>query len=101
MQNSWALLLGTLMAVGGTPGYIKSGDLETRGQGPSACAKSCQDLGMRMTAMVLVGDDVPGCVCQPLIVLAPAPAAAPAAPAPAAPTSEASPELGAAAASGG
>ena len=59
---------GALAVWGGlgcTPGYIKAESLEAQGQGPSACAKSCEDLGMRMTAMVLVGDSVPGCVCQP------------------------------------
>ncbi|HVY28474.1 MAG TPA: hypothetical protein VHB79_18085 [Polyangiaceae bacterium] len=107
-------------------GYIRSTDLEREGQGPDACRSACQDIGMRMTAMVLVSDQVPGCVCQPLVrmersapVAAPpsvAPAAAPAVPPsaapPAAPTPDAAPpavpgatneppETGAAAATGG
>jgi hypothetical protein len=104
MTNLWVVLLGTGAALACTPGYIKSGELEKNGQGPSACAKSCEDLGMRMTAMVLVGDTVPGCVCQPVTLLAPAPVPSPptaSPPAPSAPTSEASPEQGAAASSGG
>jgi hypothetical protein len=100
--------LGLLLALGGAacqPGFIKADKLESRGQGPSACAKSCEGIGMRMAAMVLMGDETPGCVCQPLTVqpsaapgvapspsssavpaplpsVAPPPAAAPSAPAP-------------------
>lgn len=48
------------------PGYMKASELESRDQGPTACSKSCQDIGMRMVAMVLVGDTLPGCVCQVL-----------------------------------
>lgn len=58
-----------LVGLGGcTPGYMKASELESRGQGPAACEKSCSDLGMRMAALVLVGDQLPGCVCQPLHV---------------------------------
>lgn len=45
---------------------MKASELESRGQGPSACIKSCEDIGMRMAALVLVGDTLPGCVCQPV-----------------------------------
>jgi hypothetical protein len=65
-----ALCIG---ALGCQPGYIKAGDLEAKGQGPSACRKSCEDLGMRMTALVLVGNTLPGCVCQPVVKQEPAP----------------------------
>jgi hypothetical protein len=82
------------VVAGCTPGYIKPSDLESRNQGPSSCAKACQDIGMRMTAMVLVGDAVPGCVCQPV---EPAPPGSPPPP----PASSAGPERGAAAAAGG
>jgi len=76
MTRAWVLVLGAGL-VGCAPGYIKSSDLEAREQGPAACNKSCKELGMRMTALVLVGDQQPGCVCQPLITEgAPAPAAA-------------------------
>ena len=90
--------MGLVLMAGCQPGYIKSKDLERQGQGPSACAKSCEDLGMRMTALVLVGDMLPGCVCQPLVKQGAIPAAAPApatpsTPAPAAPST---PESGAA-----
>ncbi|RYZ08145.1 MAG: hypothetical protein EOO73_08770 [Myxococcales bacterium] len=57
-----------LTALGCTPGYMKASELEARGQGPSACVKSCEDLNMRMAALVLVGDSLPGCVCQPVNV---------------------------------
>jgi len=57
--------------------------LESQDQGPAACSKACADLGMRMTAMVLVGDTVPGCVCQPLTVAPAPPARGAARPAPA------------------
>lgn len=94
------LALGACL--GCRPGYIRASDLESKGQGPAACAKTCEDLGMRMAALVLVGDTLPGCVCQPVTAqtlspkgespsppsAAPAPAAtAPSgAPAPASPT---------------
>jgi hypothetical protein len=78
----WALALPAI--VGCRPGYMKASDLESKGQGPSACAKSCEDLGMRMAALVLVGDTLPGCVCQPVTVQSPAPKVdAPAPPSPA------------------
>jgi hypothetical protein len=74
-------VVGLALMAGCAPGYMKSSELERKGQGPSACAKSCEDLGMRMTALVLVGDELPGCVCQPLIKQGPIPAPAPASPA--------------------
>ena len=48
-----------------TPGYMKASDLEAKEQGPSHCAARCEELGMRMGALVLVSDSLPGCVCQP------------------------------------
>jgi hypothetical protein len=76
---SVALGVGALVSglVGCAPGYIKASELEQNGQGPAACNKSCSELGMRMTAMVLVGDTVPGCVCQPVTVAPAAPLTAP------------------------
>ena len=79
-QRSRFVLLSALAfsaCFGCRPGYIKASDLESKGQGPAACAKTCEDLGMRMAALVLVGDTLPGCVCQPLTVQAPAPKAEP------------------------
>jgi hypothetical protein len=97
MKHRWAMLgLVVTVATGCAPGYIKSNELESKGQGPSACSKACQDIGMRMTAMVLVGDTVPGCVCQPVTM---APAGSPSAPTP--PSNEGAPQEGAAASSGG
>lgn len=76
---AWAVLATT----GCAPGYMKASELEARGQGPGACAKTCEDINMRMAALVLVSDQLPGCVCQPLNVqgapalpLAPTPAPA-------------------------
>jgi hypothetical protein len=114
MRTSW-LAFGAVSLValvsGCTPGYINTSDLERRNQGPASCAKACQDIGMTMTAMVLVGDTVPGCVCQPAALVPPGPAApAPAAPAttapsgsppPPAPASNTTPARGAAASAGG
>ena len=92
LRNLGSATLVTFALGGCVPGYVKATDLERRDQGPSACAKSCEDLKMRMVAMVLVGDTLPGCVCQVLEVqnptpnadVAPVPAPAPpgAAPAP-------------------
>ena len=77
-ELGWFRYLGStaLMATalgGCVPGYVKASDLERRAQGPSACAKSCEELKMRMVAMVLVGDTLPGCVCQVLEVQSPTP----------------------------
>jgi hypothetical protein len=65
-----AMTVGVTLS-GCKPGYMKASELEHRDQGPAACSKSCQDLGMRMVAMVLVSDMLPGCVCQVLEVQAP------------------------------
>lgn len=48
-----------------TPGYMKAGDLDRLNQGPNDCARSCYEIGMHMTALVLVSNQLPGCVCQP------------------------------------
>src|SRR6478735_4677087 len=62
-----------------SPGYMKASELESKHQGPSDCEARCVELGMRMGALVLVSDTLPGCVCQPVPA---APGAAPAPPAP-------------------
>jgi hypothetical protein len=78
------VVVGALALGGCVPGYVKASELEQRDQGPSSCARSCEELKMRMVALVLVGDAVPGCVCQVLEVQgsesapAPAPASPPA-----------------------
>jgi hypothetical protein len=71
MMNGVRILVGSLgifaIFMGAcTPGYMSSKELEHREQGPAYCAKRCHELGMRMGAFVLVGDQLPGCVCQPL-----------------------------------
>jgi hypothetical protein len=84
-----------------TPGYMKASDLERLEQGPRDCEKSCNDLGMRMVAMVLVSNQLPGCVCQPMLVALPVPPPAPGAP-PALPAAQNdSAQVGAAAAVSG
>jgi hypothetical protein len=79
MKPLW-LAMSVVSLVGCAPGYIKSSDLEARDQGPTACAKSCEDIGMRMTALVLVGNEQPGCVCQPVAKESPNPLLQPPAP---------------------
>src|SRR3954469_16561378 len=87
-----------------SPGYMKASELESKHQGPSDCEARCVELGMRMGALVLVSDTLPGCVCQPTpppaSTAGPGPAPAPAplpgpapgsAPAPAAPGSAPAP----------
>jgi type IV secretory pathway VirB10-like protein len=64
-----------------SPGYMKASELESKHQGPADCEARCVELGMRMGALVLVSDTLPGCVCQPTPAAAP-PAAVPPAAAP-------------------
>jgi hypothetical protein len=66
--RSWLVAMGLFTSGLGacTPGYIRASELERKEQGPSACAARCQELHMRMGALVLVGDQLPGCVCQPV-----------------------------------
>jgi hypothetical protein len=54
-----------LSAAACTPGYMKVDDLNKKEQGPSHCAARCSELGMEMGALVLVSNQLPGCVCQP------------------------------------
>ncbi|MEP7052123.1 MAG: hypothetical protein ABJB12_17290 [Pseudomonadota bacterium] len=58
------LLASSLTAC--APGYMKASELDQKEQGPSFCDARCHELGMRMGALVLVSNDLPGCVCQPL-----------------------------------
>jgi len=82
--STLTVLLALASSVGCRPGYLRASDLESSGQGPAACAKSCEDLGMRMGALVLVSNSLPGCVCQPVVAQTP-PAVAPAVAPPAVP----------------
>src|SRR6478735_8073608 len=81
-RRLWTALAGAFATalLGCSPGYMKASELESKHQGPSDCEARCAELGMRMGALVLVSDTLPGCVCEPK----PAPAPPPAVPAPAA-----------------
>ena len=63
----WGSLLGVFATglAACSPGYMKASELESKHQGPSDCEARCVELGMRMGALVLVSDTLPGCVCQP------------------------------------
>lgn len=65
MTRSITLACILLGLAGCKPGYIKTSDLEQRGQGPAECRIRCEELGMEMGALVLLGASLPGCVCQP------------------------------------
>jgi hypothetical protein len=62
-----ALIVGAvaLGALGCKPGYMKPDELNRKEQGPAHCAARCYELGMEMGALVLVSDQLPGCVCVP------------------------------------
>src|SRR6476469_4967827 len=82
------LCLLSLVAGTGCAGYQTADTLERTKLGPNHCAKACYDLGMRMTALVLIESSATGCVCEPLQNAAPpapglaAPTGAPPPPAP-------------------
>jgi hypothetical protein len=46
-------------------GYKSAKELETDERGPKACAASCKELGLEMSAFVLVERQTSGCVCSP------------------------------------
>ncbi|WP_438030495.1 hypothetical protein [Sorangium sp. So ce233] len=76
----FAFIAVSVLALGGcNRGYQTAAELENAERGPTHCASSCYDLGMRMSAFVLVDRGVAGCVCEPVQ----APAAAYPAPPPA------------------
>lgn len=62
-------------------GFIQPEDLESSRVGPRECASSCYNLGLRMSALVLL-NRVSACVCEPVQWYPPPPGPAPA-PAPA------------------
>ncbi|WP_433937082.1 hypothetical protein AB3662_20815 [Sorangium cellulosum] len=83
----FAFLAVSALALGGcNRGYQTAAELEHAERGPTHCASSCHELGMRMSAFVLVDRGVAGCVCEPVQAPAAAypvpPPAAPAAPPP-------------------
>ncbi len=61
-----ALLVLGLSGCPGPSGYETAEHLEQRAQGPSGCVTRCQELGLEMTALVLVEAHMSGCVCQPV-----------------------------------
>lgn len=54
------------LAACGPHGYARATELEERDQGPTGCSNRCTELGMEMAALVLVGPNMSGCVCQPV-----------------------------------
>lgn len=63
-------------------GYKSPKELDSDDRGPKACARSCKELGLEMSAFVLVEHQTSGCVCSPIekkTAPLPAPAAAAAA----------------------
>jgi hypothetical protein len=60
-----AVLLIPLFVGGCYRGYKSAEDLESEDRGPTACQKSCAQLGMHMSAFVLVEHTTSGCVCAP------------------------------------
>jgi hypothetical protein len=60
------VLLGSLLVAGCYRGYKSADELETDERGPTACAQSCRDLNMQMSAFVLVEHGTSGCVCSPV-----------------------------------
>jgi len=99
--RNWTTTLGVFATglAACSPGYMKASELESKHQGPADCEARCVELGMRMGALVLVSDTLPGCVCQPkpTPTPTPAPSVAPTSSAGEAPTSDAA-EQGASAA---
>ena len=57
--------LALLALVQCASGYVKAEALNKKELGPEHCAARCRELGMEMGALVLVSDQLPGCVCQP------------------------------------
>src|SRR5512142_898112 len=60
------VLLGGCAASACYRGYKSAKELDSEDRGPKACAASCKDLGMQMSAFVLVERQTSGCVCSPL-----------------------------------
>ena len=60
------VLLGGCAASACYRGYKSAKELDSDDRGPKACVASCKDLGMQMSAFVLVERQTSGCVCSPL-----------------------------------
>jgi len=46
-------------------GYKSPKELDSDERGPKACATACKELGLQMSAFVLVERQTSGCVCSP------------------------------------
>lgn len=46
-------------------GFQSAADLESEQRGPKQCSASCESIGMKMAAFVLVEHSTSGCVCAP------------------------------------
>ncbi len=72
MRNLFAfvvLVFAAVSAVGCQQGFKNANDLESDERGPKACSSACEDLGMRMSAFVLVEHATSGCVCSPKAIV--------------------------------
>jgi hypothetical protein len=47
-------------------GYKSAKELDSDERGPKACMASCKQLGLEMSAFVLVERQTSGCVCSPI-----------------------------------
>ena len=68
MSRMWRGLCALIVvgALGCAPhGFRTAEQLGQLGLGPADCARSCEELGMQMAALVLVQHSYSGCVCQP------------------------------------
>src|SRR5262245_7250479 len=63
MQTRALFVALVLPLVACQQGYKSADDLRADQRGPDACDQSCRELGMRMTAFVLVEHGTSGCVC--------------------------------------
>lgn len=59
------LAFGCVVISGCYRGYKSAKELDADERGPKACAVSCRELGLQMSAFVLVERQTSGCVCSP------------------------------------
>lgn len=65
-RSAFAVVFGLVALSGCDRGYIRPEELERDDRGPRQCSATCQALGMRMGALVLIEDSTPACVCEPI-----------------------------------
>ena len=58
--------LGAFALSGCYRGYKSAKELDSDERGPKACVQSCKELGLEMSAFVLVERQASGCVCSPV-----------------------------------